>query len=497
MAVSSDVKTLKQKRDKLKAIQALKDGLPHLYSFPMYKWQEEFWNCGATFQFIFKANQIGGSSVMIKKMIDYCTNKKLWERFIRPPRMTMYLYPDKKSATREWENKWAEFMPRNEYKDHPVYGWKETWDGHYIDSIEWNSGLITYFKTYGSGAENLQASTPAILACDEELPEELWPELQMRISSPANKGAMYWLGCTPTIGQKYLAKIQSGETKIPDSWVKTVSMYDCLEYASGDKSIWSTEKIKQIEQTLPNDKEVQVRVHGLFKATEGLLISQFDSKRHVKPYHPVKGWEIYAGLDYGVGGATGHPSSIVFVAVSPNYNAARVIKAWRGPFGPNSDSTTPDDVILKYLEMCREIGIDQPTAAYYDHAAASLGVLADRQGMSFTKANKDKKHGTDLLNSLFKNDMLILLTDGQDDVACLAEELESVTVDFNKKKAGDDLTDALRYSTSSIPFNFENLKIQPVTEVAQSNVRMGRHTHEQDYDFDEIEREIDEWNELY
>jgi hypothetical protein len=494
--MENDVQLLKRKRDKLRKIQTLKEGLPHLYSFPMYQWQEDFWNCPATFQFIFKANQIGGSSVMIKRMIHYCTEPKLWDRFTKKPKITMYLYPDKKSATREWEGKWSEFMPKNEYKDHEQYGWKETWDGNYIDTVEFNSGVTLYFKTYGSGAENLQASTPAILACDEELPEELWPELQMRIASPANKGAMYWLGCTPTLGQKYLAKIQSGETKIPDSWVKTVSMYDCLKYSNGDRSIWTLDKIKQIEQTLPNDKEIQVRVHGLFKATDGLLISQFNSSKHVKPYHAIKGWETYVGIDYGVGGSTGHPSAIVFVTISPSYNAARVIKAWRGPYGPNSESTTPDDVILRYIEMCNELGLDQPTGVYYDPAAASIGVLAERQGLGFQKANKDREHGFNLLNSLFKNDMLILLDDGKGAIQELATELESVTSEFNKKRAGDDLMDALRYCISLIPFNFENLKIQIQTEVKTTKT-IGRHEVEETYDFDDVSEEVDEWNEYY
>jgi hypothetical protein len=228
--MSSDLILLKQKRDKLKAITEIKEGLPHLYCFPFYKWQREFWNSTATFQFLFAANQVGKSSSMIRKVIHYCTEPKAWSVFTRKPTAVIYLYPDKNTATREFETKWVpEFLPRGKFKDDPQYGWKEEWEGKSIHSISFNSGITLYFKTYGVGSDHshtLQATTPAIVACDEELPMELWPELQMRIASPANKGAMFWMVCTPTRGQLFWSKIQAGKTVIPNSFVNTISMYE-------------------------------------------------------------------------------------------------------------------------------------------------------------------------------------------------------------------------------------------------------------------------------
>lgn len=490
----SDVQELRIKRDKLRKIALLKEELPHLYGFPLYQWQEDFMKCGATFQFIFKANQIGGSSIMIKKLIDYATDKKKWARFKRKPTMFIYLYPDKNTATREWVNKWCEFMPRGSMKDNEQYGWKEVWDGKYIDSIEFNTGITMYFKTYGSGAENLQASTPAILACDEELPEDLWPELQIRITgSPANAGAMYWQGCTPTKGQKYLAKIQSGETVLPDSWVVTVSQYDCLFYANGDKSLWSKEKIQRTEQALPSQREIDVRINGLFKPIDSLLITQFVRAKHTQDFHLIKGWNYYAGIDYGVGGPTGHPSAISIVAVSPSFNAAKVIKCWKGD---NVTRTTPDDVIIKYLEMIAELGITDMSGVYYDHSAGSLGIISERSGLGFIKANKARDDGYNLLNSLFKNNMLHIMLDSDGMGDMLVDEIESITADFNKKRQGDDLLDATRYALSSIPFSFENIKVNPLEKVLESK-QMGRHETLKDYDMDEMGDEIDEWNEYY
>lgn len=488
----SDARELKLKRDKLRKIQQLKEELPFLYGFKRYAWQEEFWKCEEMFQFIFKANQIGGSTIMQNRLIDFCTNPKLWQRYLKQPRLVLYLYPDKNTATREYESKIKYNLPQGEMKNHPQYGWKEVWDGKYIDSIEFKH-IIWSFKTYGSGSENLQASSPAILACDEELPEELWPELQMRIASPANKGSQFWMGCTPTKGQKYLAKIQSGETKIPNSKVWTVSQYQCLTYADGSKSLWTKEAIQRIEQTLPSEREIQVRVHGLFKPIDSLLITQFDRNKHTQEFHLIKGWNYYAGIDYGVGGATGHPSAIAIVAVSPSFNAAKVMKCWKGD---NQNRTTPDDIIVKYLEMIGELGITDMSGVYYDHSAGSLGIIADRAGLGFTKANKARDDGYNLINSLFKNNMLHIMLDASQMGELLVDEIESITGDFNKKRAGDDLLDATRYSLSSIPFNFENIKITPAEKVIASR-QVGRHEIHNDYEMDELGEEIDEWNEYY
>lgn len=481
---------LRAKKGKLEALARLRKGLPHLYGFTMYPWQRKFWNNKQTFQFIFKANQIGGSSVMIKKMINYATEPAMWTQFSRAPKAMMYLYPDKATATREWETKWVEFMPNGEFKDHPQYGWNEDWEGKYINSVTFKTGVILYFKTYGSGAENLQATSPSILACDEELPEELFPELQLRISSPVNGGAMFWMGCTPTKGQKYLQKIQTGETKIPDSFVLTVSMYDCLHLENGQKSLWTIDKIKQIEQALPNKREIEVRVHGLFKPVDNVGFPSFSREKNFKPYHPVTGWELYCGIDYGIGGSSAHPSSIVFIAVNPLFTQARVVKCWRG----DGISTTVDDVLNQYLSMLNQLGYSNLANTYYDYACGEMGVIAARRGITVNKANKDRKLGIDTLNSVFKNAMMIIYDTADGEGEKLAAEIEGYNIE---RKVEDDLVDALRYGTINIPFNFENINVHEHVVSKQIKTE-GRETYyENEYDDTELEDEIDEWNSMY
>ena len=501
--LSDEFLALKAKRDKLKQIQEIKQGLPHLYCFPLYKWQRQSWDDTSTFQFDFAANQVGKSSINIRKCIDYATNPSRWKIFLRTPKLIFYLYPDKKTATREFETKWTpEFLPRGKFKDDPQYGWKEEWDGKDIGAIHFNAGVTIYFKTYGVGSDHahtMQASTPAIVACDEELPIELWPELQMRIASPANKGAMFWMVCTPTRGQLFWSKIQSGKIKLPNSSVRTISMYDCLFYDDGSKSIWTKERIQQIEQTLPSQREIEIRVHGLFKPSEdSILFPTFDRDRHIVKPHNVEGWELYCGIDYGIGGLNAHPPAISIVAISPDYTQARAVKYWKGDDGKKY---TVDEVINIYLGYCHTLGLEQIPNTYYDWACGEMGVIAENKGLAFQKADKSRDHGINLLNSLLKNDMLMFFEQIDEEHLKLCDEFETLSSDTNKPKSGVDyLIDSIRYAISRVVFSFINIKLNNIQKTpVKKTITQGR------LSFDEIEdnfldfngEEIDEWNSYY
>ena len=79
----------------------------------------------------------------------------------------------------------------------------------------------------------------------------------------------------------------------------------------------------------------------------------------------------------------------------------------------------------------------------------------------------------------------------------LATEMDSLGVNEDKKRAKDDGIDSIRYAISSIPFNFENIKVSDPEKISPTK-RVGRHeVVENEYDMDELGDEIDEWNEYY
>jgi hypothetical protein len=163
--MSEDASAIKLRILQMK--EAHQKKLPHIYAHRFYKWQREFFESTNPMILLTAANQIGKSTVQIKKVIELATNQALWPVFWpgKKPNLFWYLYPDKITATFEWKTKWLPLMPAGEYKDHKLYGWKEHYANGKIESVEFNSGVILVFKAYGQDVQNLQSGTVFYVAC--------------------------------------------------------------------------------------------------------------------------------------------------------------------------------------------------------------------------------------------------------------------------------------------------------------------------------------------
>src|SRR5690606_31796434 len=118
------------------------EGLPHLYGQKMYAWQRWFFDSTDHMLLLTAANQIGKSSIQIRKCIEWCTNPELWQALFPGglhTKLAWYLYPSKDVATYEWETKWKPLMPKGKFKDHPRYGWQEITVNQRIEGIRFNS----------------------------------------------------------------------------------------------------------------------------------------------------------------------------------------------------------------------------------------------------------------------------------------------------------------------------------------------------------------------
>lgn len=284
--------------------------------------------------------------------------------------------------------------------------------------------------------------------CDEELPVELYEELIFRIS--ASDGYFHMV-FTATLGQEFWRLVidpgHGEEERLPGAFKQTVSMYDCLKYTDGTPSHWTNEKIQVVINRCSNENEVLKRVWGKFiMDSGGKKYEQYNMKRHMKPGHELpKNWMIFAGIDSGSGGQENHPAAICFVAVDLEFRQARVFKAWRG----DKILTSAGDVLEKYIELKGQYKV---VAAYYDWGDKDLETIAGRMGIAVQKADKSHETGEQILNTLFKNDMLLLYEDPE--TQKLSNELSTLRKDQPKRKAKDDLCDALRYAVTRIPWDW-------------------------------------------
>ena len=484
---------------------ALKRGLPHLYGFPLYQWAHEFIESRNKMNFLCAANQISKSSTMIRKAIHWATAPELWPSLWKDtPNQFLYFYPTSNQASIEFQTKWQLFLPRGEYKNHPQYGWKEEWKNKEIHAIHFNSGVSLFFKSYKQGPQALQTATAYAVFLDEECPEELWDELVFRIA--ATNGYIHSV-FTATIGQELWRKTiepkDKDDEKFPSAWKRQVSMYDCQTYMDGSQSPWTSERIAQVIATCKSPQEVQRRVFGRFVKDSGLKYPMFDIKKHMVTGHPVPAsWNIYSAVDIGSGGEEGHPSAILFLAVRPDYRMGRVIKCWRG----DGIRTTASDVFLKYREMKAEL--NRPIISQvYDWASVEFGEIASRNGEPFRKAEKSHEIGEQVINVLFRNDMLAIYEDGES--GKLAGELCSLTVEGPKRLKKDDLCDVLRYSAVSVPWDWSGITGQKVEGLPIPETKLTPKEQEiadrrkafeegaQENAAREIEEEFETWNELY
>jgi phage terminase large subunit-like protein len=415
------------------------------------------------------------------------------------PLQFWYLYPTKEVATIEFEKKWVpQFLPRNEYKNHPTYGWEEEYKNKYISAIHFNTGVSVYFKTYGQDVTDLQTGTVDAIFCDEELPEELYSELNMRISATDGYFHMVF---TATLGQEIwrCTMEESGKDEQFKGALKLqISMYECLIYEDGTLSHWTVERIERVKNSCKSDAEIQRRVYGRFVIDGNLKYPAFSRARNInRDVKPPPDWYIfYSGTDIGSGGKEAHPAAITFVAVRPDFKYGRVFKGWRG----DGITTTNGDILQKHTEMRGNLPI---AAAYYDWQSKDFFVIAARIGEAFTPADKSHDVGESILNVLFKNKMLDI--DDIPELKPLVTEIVTLKKDTPKTKAKDDFCDALRYNVTKIPWDFnaitgEKLDLGPLKPEMSAEERYRRGIDEQSLEdqlnqFDPDE-ELDAWDEL-
>jgi phage terminase large subunit-like protein len=472
----------------------LQQGLPHLYGQKFYSWAREFFESTEKDNFLCAANQIGKSSIQIRKAIHWATAKDLWPKLWHtPPVQLWYLYPTRDLCNIEIVTKWErEFLPRGKYKEDPVYGWHFEKDSKDYKAIHFNSGCSIYFKAYSQNPQALQAGTVHAIFTDEELPEHLYDELNLR---RAATDGYFHMVFTATLGQELwrrtIEEIGTSKEKFPDSFKRQVSMYDCLTYDDGTSSHWTKDRIKRIERSCKSQAEVDRRVYGRFVKDEGLKYPCFDRSVNVVDKSEIpSSWLTYAGIDVG-GGGTSHPSAISILRVSPDFSKGIVCRGWRG----DGVVTTASDVLSKYQELTSGL---QVVAAYFDFSAKDFGTIAARSGVTVTPAEKSHAIGEQTLNVLFKNKMLVI--EDRVELEPLVSELCTLSTDTKKSHATDDFIDSLRYATSKINWNWSHLASTTISEKRKiSDEEMFRRGLLGDENGSEllIEEEFEWWNELY
>lgn len=403
------------------------------------------------------------SSTNIRKAIKWATSPNLWKGlWSSPPRQFWYMYPSMRTCHDEFNEKWVkEWLPRGDFKNHPIFGWKAIVDQKKTTAVRFNSGVTIYFKSYEQDVRHLQTSSVHAIFGDEEMPVEVYNEVIMRGSGASIEGYFH-LVFTATLGQDFWREAieEKGEKeRFPRAFKQQISMYDCMHYMDGSPSPWTVEKVENAKAKCRSEAEILRRIYGRFVLDEGLKYECYSSGNFVKPYSIPQDWDLYAGVDIGSGGKTGHPGAIVFVAVRPDFQKGAVYLGWRG----DKVDTTAGDILQEFKRLK---GSKELVAQYYDWNSKDFFNIATRVGEPFIPAEKSHAVGEDTLNVLFKHGMLDIFNNQE--LQKLDHELKNLKRDTPKVRAKDDFTDALRYAVTKIPWDFT--RVAKDTEIPRNPV---------------------------
>ena len=451
------------------------------------------------------------SSIQIKKMIHWATETSLWpELWPTPPRLFWYLYPSLRIADSEFLKKWKpEFLPQDQ--NDPKYGWTKSNNAlGDIEAIHFHSGVSIYFKSYMTNEELLQTGSVWYLGFDEEMPIDLWPELVSRVGAPNIQG--YISGVfTPTLSQQFWYDVmeERGTDKelLKGAHKLTTSLFDCTVYEDNTPSLWTREMITQRINSLPSQEEVQRRIYGRFiMSTSGRKFPSFNRDRNYKVNGKLPDdWIYFVGIDSGSGGTgAGHPAAITFLAVNPTYTEGRITMVWKGtPENVDGEdkSTTAGDILRKYLELSRDKNIAK---AVFDFADADLGIIAERNGIALEKANKSTS-GVDLINTLFKNQILSIDINRATNNEELVGEFINLKKETRKTNAKDDTSDSARYAINEVPWDLSVISADSIVKVPNRHRLAYKDIDERRKSFDQpqlkpnemILAEMEDLNELY
>lgn len=517
---------LRLKLEKVRLMEeklAMQNGLPHRYALKDYTWQKEYKE--AKFikkRLICAANQIGKSTAQICDRIEIATDPDLWPQLWpaqfevnhRTKPYSWYLYPNQDTVMTEFREKWEPYyLPRGEYKEHEIYGWREVIVNKVLKYIEFNSGYKIYFKTYNQNVQDLQSGTVFAIDCDEELPEHLLPELQARLFATDGYFSMAF---TATLGQDFWYRVieRKGEQdeQWKDAWKRQISMYDCLKYHDGSPAPWTRERIENAVRNCKSKAEVERRIRGRFVKDEGLKYTGFERERNLRPFPRSggkyfkgvpKGWSVYSAVDVGSGGTDNHPAAYSFLMVNPQLTKIRWFKGRR----LDGIETTAEDIYKHYVRDSR--GLPTPNVECYDWASKDFGTISQRAGRPFKKAEKSHELGEMALNTALKSGMFQIYydpDDGEDEALKLVREFETLAVNTNKRHAKDDFIDSVRYAICEIPIDWETVlngsekakkKEKKNFEEARPNDYMWSSHKDEEEDWQSVEDEIGEWSELY
>lgn len=186
-----------------------------------------------------------------------------------------------------WEEKLQRMIPKRELSK---IVWYNKARGIPLELHHINGRRIE-FKAYEQGADSFQGRSIHGIYVDEQMPESIWRECQMRIADTAGFIKASW---TPVIYQEWLKQI--ADNPPPDYWVGYASLNDNRKSRGG---YVLDAIIDALIEEWPESVRV-TRIEGRFAGFESAVFDEWRSDLSVvNPRDLPRDWEFYIGVDFG------------------------------------------------------------------------------------------------------------------------------------------------------------------------------------------------------
>ncbi len=302
--------------------------------------------------------------------------------------------------------------------------------------VSWNMsdltlriGESTVLLRSAQRPERLQGLTLSWFWIDEAaiVPEYVWTVLVGRLRE--REGAKGWITTTP-----------KGRNWVWREFVERASEERVLVRArTWENPYLPRDYVEDLRASYEGEVARQ-ELEGEFVAYEGLVYSEFDREKHLRPAPSGSPKRVVAGLDWGYT----NPSALVVLGQFGD--ELWVLAEWRGR------RLTQEEVAERVAEEAKRWGVE---AVFVDPSAPSLVELLRRTGVRAYPANNELLRGIHRVKSLLAGGRLFV---AEGAAPWLVAELETYSWRRRKdggwdevpEKGADHSLDALRYAVMGL-----------------------------------------------
>lgn len=266
--------------------------------------------------------------------------------------------------------------------------WEDSWKNR-GSMMTFRNGSTIDVKTHQQETEAFAGVPLHFVHFDEECPQAIFNECRLRL---VDFNGVWYMTMTPVLGQDWIFD------RFISTNSKNVAMF---EVNIADNPHLNTEALVLLEEDL-EETEKKIRQQGLFVPRGGLVLREFDIKRHVieGQGQVPKSWPIYVSIDHGYN----NPTAVLWHAVSPKGEVVTFKEHYQSKWVIEQHVVRINEINQEY-DIKPTLYVGDPSMAQRN-AITGTSALAEyrRHGIPLMQGKKDVAGRINKMNEYLKHD---------------------------------------------------------------------------------------------